>query len=816
MLILLTVTTASAQVYTLSGKVTTDDGKPVSFTSVFIRNSTYGTAANELGDYRLKLAPGTYKVVYRFPGYKEIIEDVTITDKNASLDIKLESEFYQLRQYRKTRGRTKDSAVNIIRQVMHNRSTYLNESKSYSCVVYIKGVQKLLSAPKGLMGKNVSDALGMDSTGRGILYQSETLSNLNFQSPNKIKEIMIASKMAGQNASFGYNKASDLSVNFYKDIFSVPGLSSHGFISPIARNATYYYHYQYLGTKIENGLAIDKIQIIPKRQHTPTFTGNIYVIEGSWRLYSVDLMLTNKANGLNLVDTLHVSQQYIPIRDSVWEPLSVQYSFKGDVFGFKFEGYYLGIYNNYRLDTLFRKGFFDGEIMRTDTIANKKDSAYWKNERPVPLTPQENSDFIKKDHITALKQSLAYREANLSSKNAFNIIPYIPFGYRASSLDNKDSIYVSPFIQTLFYNTVEGLGLNLKARLSRNFDDLKKLTVTPDVRYGFSNKLLNANINGEYLYDPWNNGKWFAGFGSDVLDLNNVGTRSLYFNTLSTLLSERNYVKYYHSQYAGLGFQREILNGVLWKADLSYANRTQLYNTSAYTFKTFDGRHLTPNNPLNPNAPTFDETPLFPKNQALTFSTSFTITFDQQYIDRPTGRIWLSSPYPKVIVSYRKGIDALGSDVNYDFGSLTISQDHMPVGVIGFSAFKLTAGGFFNQKNLYFMDYNHFSGNQGTTIDPTIGSFHFLPFYQYSTTGGFLEAHYEHNFTGYIFNNIPLLRKLKLDEIFGANYLTEHDNKNYTEVYVGVQRLIFRIDYGVSFDGNRRYMQGFKIFYGIK
>ena len=114
------------------------------------------------------------------------------------------------------------------------------------------------------------------------------------------------------------------------------------------------------------------------------------------------------------------------------------------------------------------------------------------------------------------------------------------------------------------------------------------------------------------------------------------------------------------------------------------------------------------------------------------------------------------------------------------------------------------------------MDYNHFLGNQGTTFDPTPGSFHFLPFYTYSTNGPFLEAHYEHNFSGYLFKDISFLRKLKLDEIIGANYLTENNNSNYKEFYIGLQRLIFRVDYGVAFEGNRKYTQGFRIFYGIK
>jgi hypothetical protein len=69
-------------------------------------------------------------------------------------------------------------------------------------------------------------------------------------------------------------------------------------------------------------------------------------------------------------------------------------------------------------------------------------------------------------------------------------------------------------------------------------------------------------------------------FGSDVLDLNNVGTRSLYFNTLSTLLYENNYVKYYRSQFGGFGYQRELANGILWMGGLNYSSRTQMYNNA--------------------------------------------------------------------------------------------------------------------------------------------------------------------------------------------------------------------------------------------
>jgi len=811
---------ASGQQYLLSGRVTDGQGHAIPFTSIYIRNTTYGTTANESGNYQFKLNPGTYNVIYRFVGYKERIETVTIASHDVVRNVKMDAGIFELKTVVIEGKRIKnDTAANsIMRHVIAKREYYLTEVKAYSCAVYIKGVQRLLGAPKVFMGKQVRNTLDLDSLGRGILYQSESISTFNFQQPNHIKEITIGAKTVGLNPTFSYNKASDLQVNFYKNIFSVPGLSNHGFVSPVASNAFNHYKYKLLGTTTENGHVIDKIQVTPRIEHSPTFKGNIYILEGDWRIYSVDLFLTNKDNGLNFIDTLEVSQQYIPIKDNIWQPASVQYHFTGEVLGFKFGGYYDGIYNNYNLDPQFPDKYFTGEILHYDTAANTKDSSYWAANRPVPLTKREALDYHEKDSIAGVKRSQGYLDSMQHSNNRLLVLPYLIFGHTSTYRRGTDSIYYYPFIQTLFYNTVEGYGINLEARYTHKINELKSYDFTPDFRYGFSNKIFTANINGGYNYDPFHYGRIFGGFGSDILDLNNVGTRSLYFNTLSTLLSERNYVKYYESQYINGGFQREIANGVLWTASLSYANRTQLYNTSFNHIETSPNKHYTSNNPLMPDAPADDHSVLFPQNQALTFATSFRLTFDQQYVTRPTGKVDLPSKYPVVTVAYRQGINnVLGSDVNYNFGSINIAQAHIPVGVIGYSSFQVTAGDFFNHDKLYFMDYYHFLGNQGTTFDPTyVGSFHFLPFYTFSTGDRFLEAHYQHNFAGMLLKNIPFMRNLKLEEIIGANYLSEKANPNYSEFYVGVQRLIFRVDYGVSYEGNKRYIQGIRIFYGIR
>lgn len=809
-LLLLAVTVfslkVSGQTYQLSGRVTDMQGQPIGFASVYIKNTTYGTSANEKGNYSFNLKPGNYDVVYRFVGYKQRIENISIGNSDVNRNVKMVADSFILKTV-VVKARRGDAAKEIMQHAIEKRSYYLNQVKEYSATVYIKGVQKLVRSPKKLLGRDVARVLELDSSGKGILYQSESLSTYDFQQPKKVKEVMIASKTAGQNTAFSYNKASDMEVNFYRNLFHVQGLSPRGFVSPVAAEAMFFYNYKLLGSTTDNGVTVHKIQLLPKRQHDPVFRGVIYIVDGDWRIYATDLFITRDAN-INLVDTLEISQQYVPVRDSIWMPGSVQYNFKGDVLGFKFEGYYAGIYNNYNLNPQFPEGHFNGEIMRIDTAANKKDDAYWAQTRPLPLTPQEMRDYHKKDSTATIRQSLPYLDSVEHASNQLSPFNFTVTGYKYSDRKKGEVLYFYPFYQTIYYNTVEGYGLIPKAKFTKTFDDGRYYAITPALRYGFANKMFNANVNIAYSYNPPRQGMLFGAFGSDILDLSDAGTRSLTFNTLSSLLNENNFVKYYRSRYARLGYQRELANGILFNGEASYAIRDQLYNTSANHIFDKKDKEYTSNNPVTPLA----ESPLFPHHNALTLKASVLFTFDQQYVTRPTGRVYEAPKLPQLRLNYRKGM----SGVDYDFASADLFDDRFSLGLFGFTAYKISVGKFFNHNTLYFMDYNHFVGNQGSVFDPDIGNFHYLPFYTYSANNEYIEAHWEHNFTGNIFNYIPGVRKLKLEEIVGVNYLTESNKNNYYEFYFGIKRLFFRLDYGFAYDGNNKVTQGFRMFYGLK
>ena len=81
-----------------------------------------------------------------------------------------------------------------------------------------------------------------------------------------------------------------------------------------------------------------------------------------------------------------------------------------------------------------------------------------------------------------------------------------------------------------------------------------------------------------------------------------------------------------------------------------------------------------------------------------------------------------------------------------------------------------------------------------------INSYLLLNYYSFSTYTQYIEGHIEQNFSGFILNKIPLIRKLKLQEIVDVNYLSTPAIKNYTELGFGLQYLNFRLMYSTSFN----------------
>ena len=272
-------------------------------------------------------------------------------------------------------------------------------------------------------------------------------------------------------------------------------------------------------------------------------------------------------------------------------------------------------------------------------------------------------------------------------------------------------------------------------------------------------------------------------------------------NALYSLYARKNYMKIFQQQYLRLEHRSEITNGFAAGIFLEYAHREPLRNTTDYAFKLAGKeRKYTSNDPLHPAS---DES-AFPANDLLEVTLRTRFIFGQEYITRPEGKYIIGSDLPILRLQYRKAVPL--DDLSPDFDEWRASlEDDMRFGLLGRFEYLVAAGDFLNSKRLYLMDARHFNGNKTWFSPFRISDFMNLEYYAFSTTGFYVEGHAEHHFGGFLLNKIPLIRKLKLNEVASFHYLHNDLVDQYVELGLGVEKLnLFRFQVYTSIAEGKR------------
>jgi hypothetical protein len=790
----------------VQGRITDENGDALAFVTIHEKYTTNGTTSNADGYYNLTLLQDTATVVFQYVGYQTI--EKRLADSNLGrLDIQMTPDLLTLEAVVIEAG-AEDPAYEIIRQAIANRKKHLQEIQDYRCQVYIKGMQRLDNVPGKILGIPVT----VDT---GIVYLSESVSELSFQHPDRVKERVISSKVSGDNRAFSFNQASDMLINFYQNHIYAEGLSERSFVSPVAENAFLFYDYRLLGTTVEDGRSINKIKVIPKRNHDPSFAGEIYVIENSWRIHSLDLLLT-KQHQIEFVDSLRVKQVLAPVRDTeaeVWTVLTQQFDFQLNAFGFTGYGYFVGVYKNYVVNQGFVRKYFDNEIVRVEPKSNQKDSSYWNAIRPIPLTIEEIQDYQIKDSLQVVKESRAYLDSVDQKSNRITLVNMLFTGKTIRNSFRESSWNFPPLIRLLQYNTVEGLVTYFRPSYTRRFEDQRFYRIAPEFRYGFSNERFNARLNARYFYNPHKFASVRLSAGRFVEQLNEQSPLQPIDNTIYTLFLEKNYLKIYEKLHVTVSHQQELVNGLYMDTKLEWAQRNPLQNTTDFSFRDKTEREFTPNFPINQE---LDDT-AFEKHQAFLFDFQIRWQPGQEYIRRPYRKFVTKTKYPSLSLSWRGAIpDILGSDLNYQMISAAVNHG-FKTGLLGSGQFIVEVGGFLNRDSLSFVDFKHFNGNRTVFGHFEIGNYQLLDYYLLSTTEPYLQAHYEHHFNGFIFNKIPLLRKARIQMVTGLNYLNTDIGDDYWELGVGIEHIfkILRIDYYNSWQSGKHQRNGIRFGIGF-
>ena len=757
-----------------------------------------------MGNIFLELEKGNYQIIFQYIGYAQKIMDVEYKGSFLELNISLKEEAISLSEI-EIKANAEDPAYAIIRKAIAKRKYYKEQVNSFACDVYIKGNVKILEAPDKLLGQDVGDMEGsLDTNRQGIVYLSESVSKLYFQQPDDYKEIMVSSKVSGDDNGFSFNSAREMNFDLYEN-FTQYG---RNVISPIADGALGHYKYRLEGVMVdEEGRLINKIRLIAKSSETPVYQGYIYIVDGLWNIQSADIYLTGNRVQMPLFDTLHIRQTHVPVQQpDVWRIFSQTFSIVGGAFGFKFGGDFTGIYTGYDLQPKLDKKFFGNEVMKVENDANEKDSIYWEATRPVPLTEEEAVDYHRKDSIKTVRESKPFLDS-LDRENNKLKWGALLFGYTYDNSWEQRSWTLASPINTFQFNAVQGGNINLQLDYKKAFDKLenKKLTVGGKINYGFAEEKLRAAARLQYNYNPKKYARFRIMGGRGIAQYNAAEPISLLLNTSYSLFGKKHFILLYDKKYIRADHGSEIINGVLLFSLLEYAKRSPLINHSDYSLFN-KKRKYAPNTPIHNS---IGDGELINHN-ALTVGISIRLRPGQKYYDYPDRKYIFGSKFPDLWIHYRQGISinsGIKSNTKFNRISAVLQKRNMATGLVGNMSFRLSAGIFLNNEKIFFQDYKHFMGNEINIANSELYlmSFKRLSYYLYSTKKHWLEGHWEHKFQGFITDRLPLLKKLDWGLVAGANFLYTPEEKDYLELSLGFDQIgfgilkLFRFDVVSSF-----------------
>ena len=824
LLLLFIIPAFSVSAQKIEGAVKDEEGNILPFASILIKGTTMGVTANNQGKYSINLDPGKYTLDCRYVGYASQEKQITLGNETATVTFNLTLQKLILKEVI-IKNEGEDPAYEIIRQAIKKRPYYEGQVKAFTAEVYIKGFVKLKELPEKFMGKKIPEedrtAMGLDTSGKGIIYLSESVTKVSAQQPDKFKLEVMSSRVSGSNG-LGFDFPAFISL--YKNNVNMfaSQLNPRGFVSPIADGALGFYKYKFLGSFFEDGNEVNVIKVIPRRNYEPLFSGIINITENDWRIYSCDLLLTKKSQ-LEIIDSLKILQIHTPVADDVWRIKSQVLHFSFDKFGIKASGDFLNAYSKYNLEPQFAHNFFNRVVVKYDTAANKKTKEYWDTVRAVPLEPEEIKDYKVKDSL--LKIRIDSSKQNLDSlrkkQGPLKITQVMWTGVNRTHYDVKNTYQVQfgPLLKTLQYNTVEGVAINPSLVISKfvkKWDT--KISFIADARYGFNNQHFNPwagfTFNSRNNFDidkTYKRQSFFIAGGKRVSqffkesDLDGLG------NSIGTLLYGRNEMKIYENYFAKIGFSKQWESSARLLIEAGYEDRLPIDNTTDFILNKKWLSRFTPNYPI-------EILPAqFLRHQSVVAYASFSIKPGQRYIQFPKYKMAIGSKYPTFTLDYAKGFkNILGSDVDFDKWSFNVADD-ANLKLAGSIKYTFSVGGFLNNNSVFAHDYKHFYGNVSHVAKEYVKSFQNVSYYGFSNTSPFYsELHFEHHSNGLLTNKIPLFKKLNWNLVEGANAVYINPDTKYAEVFVGLENIfkIFRIDAVAGFQKGYKPVFTYRVGFG--
>lgn len=777
-----------AQFYSVKGVVTNSMLEPIAYVHVSVEgNETQRTFTDIKGNYEFKLADGSYVLIFTLSNFKTLKMPVTLSGKDAELNVILEEKVSELKGA-KVSSKRQDRSEEIIRKVIENKNKF-NQIESYSVDAYIKATETEESTRK----KSEKDSLRelklqqkdtslfkKDTTKAkqyfGGLNMAEVFLTVHISPPDKLKEERKGVDIRGARAGLFYLTHTDGNFNFYRNLVEVPALSSMPILSPISNSGLIAYKYRLMKVFEENGKTYYQIKVTPGLMGNALVSGELIIEDSIWCVKS--LKLSFPKYHMVEYDFFEVKQEYQLI-DSHFVYSKQEFTYKAKYGKTASSGRTAVYYSNYKFNEKYKKKFFNNELSSTTKEAYERDSNFWKTKRLEPYTPKELAFIRRSDSLKAVFSQTKFRDSADSVYNRITFKKVFLTG-QGNYFRKKERNWEFKPLATIYTPIyIAGPRFNYWVAYEREFKNKTYLAASVSPSFGTINKDLKGSFSIYHLYDPFKRAYFSLSAGQDFGIINPVTSYLAIFSRNNFYIHE--YVNAFH--------RIEIFNGFYVGAGAGYANRRSMEGMK------FDSR----GDSIFYNS---NGVVKFPYYSALYGTMQLYYVPGQKYIREPFRKLILGSKWPEFSFRYRKGINELGSVVDFDYTEFAVEQE-MKIGLAGISKYRFISGEFLNSRDLRLVDQKFHRWVGPVFFANPLYSFQGID-KSFSTLKRFYEGHYFHRFNGSIINKIPILKKLNIVEVAGGGFLFAKDTVSqfsdpirsytapmrYAEVFVGFEKII--------------------------
>lgn len=732
----------------IEGKVVDENNNPIPYSNVYIIGTSIGVLSNDIGNYRLILDSSIEKkyneIEASFLGY-ENKKLIIPKGEKIKLDFVLKEEQIELEEInisaKKKVKRKENPAYEIILEAVKNKKQKtINEIPQYSFKEYSKTSYSISNInelkPKSGFVKLFPEILKYikesEKTGKKIapFYFNEKVTK-HYYSKNfrKYKVLTEAKKISG----FEYpilNDFMERAINGMKFKKSSIFLLGKNFVNPVSFLGQFHYRYYIIDTVFIDDIKCINIGFKPSRKEDLTFRGNVYITVNKKLIKKIDLTVPKDVN-INFVNSINIIKSFQIIDNEYF------FENKGNiyvdvVFGDKLNGFIATssfIRTNFNKEIKKEKKFFDGNFSYQDPFSQNKTEEYWKKNRVILLSEEDEKNISNAD---SLKNSKSVQAKLELFRILFN-------GYL-----NVGKFKIGNITSFLSYNEVEGVRLKFGFKTSELL--FKKLEIENNIAYGTRDNKFKYQGYGKYILDRK---RW------------QIFSYKLYFDNLDIGQAPSIYVK----DHMFFSFKRrfklmdnyrltDIKNiKIGFESDVTRDFRLG-FNIETKNLSTADKRY---NYYINTEKKNFDNTLSSINNNIV--SINFRYQYETKNLYKPLNR--LSRKYysnPEINIYTKHSNKSFNSD--FSFTKLGVNFQH----IIHFSSLGNLQIYLEMDKTFGTIPYpllNIIKSNEAVFANRK----YFNLIDQYEFIGDWSSYLYlEQNFEGFFLNKIPLLKKLKMRE----------------------------------------------------